>query len=178
VSPASEHAEYAVSPRRVDDPGASTGARAGRVERQAAPVDDPDTRTVARAGLAERQGALVAALVAGEPDPPGFDAVRLAAARRSLLRKRAGEAAKAWPVLAASLGARWASTFAAHHAGRAPGGPLRDGWDLARALHAELTADAAAELAEREALLRYDGVDPPRPRPLGRARLALRRFVR
>ncbi len=157
VSPATEHAELAVSPRRVDDPDAST---------------------VTRAALAERQAALVAALVAGEPDPAGFDAVRLAAARRALLRKRAGEAAKAWPVLAASLGARWASTFAAHHAGRAPGGALRDGWDLARALRAELTTDAAAELAEREALLRYDGVEPPRPRPRGRVRLALRRFVR
>ena len=60
--------------------------------------------------LAERQAALVAALVAGAPDPPGFDPARLAAARRALLRKRAGEAAKHWPVLAASLGPRWSTS--------------------------------------------------------------------
>jgi hypothetical protein len=48
-------------------------------------------------GLAERQAALVAALVAGAPDPPGFDPVRLAATRRALLCKRAGEAAKTAP---------------------------------------------------------------------------------
>ena len=63
------------------------------------------TRRVGISGtLAARQAALVAALVAGAPDPPGFDPARLAAARRALLRKRAGEAAKHWPVLAASLG--------------------------------------------------------------------------
>jgi hypothetical protein len=130
------------------------------------------------ATLAERQAALVAALVAGAPDPAGFDPARLAATRRALLRKRAGEAGVTWPLLAASLGDRWAPTFAAHHRGREPGGALRDGWDLARALRAELSADAAAELAEREATLRYDGNSAPRPRRLGRARLALARFAR
>ena len=56
------------------------------------------TRRVGISGtLAARQAALVAALVAGAPDPPGFDPARLAAARRALLRKRAGEAAKHWP---------------------------------------------------------------------------------
>jgi hypothetical protein len=124
--------------------------------------------------LAQRQAALVAALVAGAPDPPGFDPARLAAARRALLRKRAGEAAKHWPVLAASLGPRWATTFAAHRAGRDPVGGLRDGWDLARALGTELTADATAELRDREARWRYDGVRPPRPR---RIRAALRRLT-
>ncbi|HEY0816941.1 MAG TPA: hypothetical protein VGE11_27005 [Pseudonocardia sp.] len=128
--------------------------------------------------LAERQAALVAALVAGASDPAGFDPARLTATRRALLRKRAGAAARAWPALATFFGDRWASTFAAHHAGRPPGGALRDGWDLARALRAELTADAAAELAEREALLRYDGKTAPRPRRLGRARLALGRLTR
>src|SRR5207302_1708618 len=124
VSPASEHAESAISAPCADAGGAA--------------ADRPTT-------LAERQAALVAALVAGAPDPAGFDPDRLAATRRALLRKRAGEAAKAWPVLAASFGDRWASTFTAHHASRQPGGALRDGWNLARALRAELTADAAAE---------------------------------
>jgi hypothetical protein len=119
--------------------------------------------------LAERQAALVAALVAGAPDPPGFDPARLAATRRALLRKRAGEAAKHWPVLAASLGTRWSTVFAVHRVDREPVGGLRDGWDVARALRAELTPDAAAELGEREALWRYDGAHPPRPRRLRRA---------
>lgn len=120
----------------------------------------------------------MAALVADAPDPAGFDPARLAATRRALLRKRAGETASAWPVLASSLGDRWASTFAVQHAGREPHGALRDGWDLARALRAELSADAATELAEREALLRYDGNSAPRPRRFGRARLALVRRTR
>ena len=130
------------------------------------------TRRIGDAGtLAERQAALVATLVAGAPDPPGFDPTRLAAARRALLRKRAGEAAKHWPVLAASLGPRWSAAFAAQHAGREPGGALRDGWDVARALRAELTADAARELRDRETRWRYDGARPPRRR---RLRAALR----
>jgi hypothetical protein len=124
--------------------------------------------------LAERQAALVAALVAGAPDPPGFDPTRLAAARRALMRKRAGEAAKHWPVLAASLGPRWTTTFAAHHEGRESAGGLRDGWDLARALRPELTADAARELRGREARWRYDGAGTPRPR---RLRAAVRALV-
>jgi hypothetical protein len=128
--------------------------------------------------LAERQAALVAALVAGAPDPPGFDPARLAAARRALLRKRAGEAATHWPVLAASLGPRWSTVFAEHHAGREPAGGLRDGWDLARALRLGLSVDAAAELRDREALWRYDGARPPRPRRLAHLLQAAHRWVR
>jgi hypothetical protein len=138
------------------------------------PVTDPR----ATADLAERQAALVAALVAGAPDPPGFDPARLAAARRALLRKRAGEAAKHWPVLAASLGSRWSTVFAVHYACREPVGGLRDGWDLARALRPDLSADAAAELRDREALWRYDGACPPRPRRLAHLLRAAHRWVR
>jgi hypothetical protein len=134
-------------------------------------------RTRDSATLAERQAALVVALVTGAPDPPGFDPARLAAARQALLRKRAGEAAKQWPVLAAALGPRWSAVFAAHHACREPGGALRDGWDLARALRRELTADAAAELREREAFWRYDGVEAPRRRHLGRLSRAVERLL-
>ena len=97
----------------------------------------------------------------------------VAAARRALLRKRAGEAAKHWPVLAASLGPRWSTEFAAQHAGREPGGALRDGWDVARALRAELTADAARELRDREARWRYDGAGHPRLRRLRAAVAAI-----
>ena len=124
-----------------------------------------DVRHVGGRPLAERQAALVAALVAGASDPPGFDPARLAAARRALLRKRAGEAAKHWPVLAASLGPRWSTAFAAHHAGREPGGALRDGWDLARALRAETDRRRRRELARtRGAAGATTGVEPPRPR--------------
>jgi hypothetical protein len=133
---------------------------------------DPGDESGEVAALAGRQAALVAALVAGAPDPAGFDPTRLAAVRRALLRKRAGEAAREWPALAVSFGESWAAAFAAHHAGREPMGALRDGWDLARARRAELSVDAAAELAECEALLRYDGGSAPRRRRFGRARLA------
>ncbi|MFD1078145.1 hypothetical protein ACFQ29_33320, partial [Longispora fulva] len=43
-----------------------------------------------RAGLAERQARLVAALVAGDPPPPGVDPALLAATTAGLLAKRAG----------------------------------------------------------------------------------------
>jgi hypothetical protein len=125
--------------------------------------------------LAARQAGLVAALVTGEPVPHGFDVARIDATRRALLRKRAGEAATAWPLLAASLGAEWPRVFAAHHAGHEPSGALRDGWDVARALHrrGELSTAAGAELAEREAALRYDGHRHPTPRRLTRLRRAV-----
>ncbi|MGE3286631.1 MAG: DUF692 family multinuclear iron-containing protein [Pseudonocardia sp.] len=119
-----------------------------------------------RATLAAAQARLLDALVAGAPDPPGFDPHRLDATRAALLRKRAGEVARAWPSLAASLGERWPAAFAAHATGRSPKGALRDGWDLARALRAAnaLGPGAAAELTEHEATFRYDGVHPPRRR--------------
>ena len=106
--------------------------------------------------LAARQAALVATLVAGGPVPSGFDAERLAVARRALVRKRAGAAAARWPLLVASLGPDWPAVFAASVAGRPPAGALDDGWDLARALYrrGELGTAAAMELAEREVALR------------------------
>ena len=91
--------------------------------------------------------------------PAGFDRDRLAVARRALVRKRAGEVAAVWPLLAASLGSRWHDTVAAHVTGRAPAGALRDGWQLARDLGrcGELSDAAAVELAEREVTLHHDG---------------------
>ena len=122
--------------------------------------------------LVARQAALVAALVAGGPVPAGFDVARVDATRRALLRKRAGEAAKHWPLLAASLGPEWSRVFTRTLDGREPGGALRDGWDVARALRDTLSPGAAAELAGREAVLRYDGTSAPRPRRTPRAWLA------
>ncbi|MFF4875632.1 hypothetical protein [Micromonospora sp. NPDC000668] len=128
-----------------------------------------DRASDARTGrLAERQAELVAALVAGGPSPEGFAPAPLAATRAALLRKRAGEVARHWPLLAAGLGAGWSSTFAGWAAGRPTAGSLRDGWDLARALRERgaLPPAGAEELAAREARLRYDGCRAPSPRRL------------
>jgi len=132
----------------------------------------------ARVDLAARQAALVAALVAGAPDPAGFDADRLAVARRALVRKRAAAAAAEWPLLAASLGPDWPAVFAASVENRPPAGALADGWTLARTLHRrrELGDAAAVELAEREVVLRFDGTRAPRLRR-GPALRRVRRLV-
>jgi hypothetical protein len=116
--------------------------------------------------LAERQAELVAALTSGAPVPPGFDERLVEAARVALLRKRAGEVARQWPLLAAAFGKRWTGEFAQWAAGRPTQGSLRDGWDLARDLVARdaLPALAGEELATREAAWRYDGASAPRPR--------------
>ncbi|MEO3774889.1 hypothetical protein [Micromonospora sp. B9E7] len=137
-------------------------------------TDVGDGSSTPRAGLAERQAELVAALVAGGPPPAGFAPGPLAATRAALLRKRAGDVARHWPLLAAGLGAAWSTTFAGWAARRPTAGSLRDGWDLARALRHQhtLPPSAAEELAVREARLRYDGRRAPRPRrmpAMGRA---------
>lgn len=122
--------------------------------------------------LARRQAELVASLVANGPDPEGFDPDRLAATRRALLRKRAGEAAKAWPLLARSFGEKWPAVFAEHRSGHPPVGSLRDGWDVALVLRTtgQLTREAAEELAAREAEFHYDGTAAPNPRRWRRLR--------
>lgn len=122
--------------------------------------------------LARRQAALVAALVSGAQTPSGFDETRVRAAAFALVRKRAAEVTKAWPMLRASLGPQWGPEFAAWAAGRPPRGSLRDGWDFARhiAAHVGLDATARQELAEHEIRWRYDGIGPPRRRRLPHAR--------
>ncbi|MFG1892882.1 hypothetical protein ACGFIP_02510 [Micromonospora zamorensis] len=133
------------------------------------PRDDSGRRSSGDVGgLAERQAELVATLVAGGPPPAGFAPAQLAATRAALRRKRAGEVARHWPLLAAGLGAAWSTTFAGWAAGRPTAGSLRDGWDLARAMREQgaLPPAAAEELAVREARLRYDGLGAPRPRRL------------
>ncbi|MFV2101222.1 hypothetical protein [Micromonospora sp. LOL_024] len=118
--------------------------------------------------LAARQAELVLALTTGGPPPPGFATRPLAAARAALLRKRAGEVARHWPLLTAGLGGNWSTVFGEWAASRSPAGGLRDGWDLARTLHARdaLPMLGAEELAVREAGLRYDGRQAPRRRRL------------
>ena len=116
--------------------------------------------TQTAADLARRQAELVAALVANGPAPPGFYPDRLAVARRALMRKRAGEVAAAWPLLAASFGRAWPDVCTSAFGDRPPAGALREGWDLACDLRrrGELGDPATVELAEREvALHRSDG---------------------
>ncbi|PXX65493.1 hypothetical protein DFR70_104557 [Nocardia tenerifensis] len=68
--------------------------------------------------LSERQAALVAALVAGGPLPDGFEAGAVAAAARALLRKRADEVARRYPLLAHACGADFTARFVAWAAER------------------------------------------------------------
>ncbi|MFY1699505.1 MULTISPECIES: hypothetical protein [unclassified Solwaraspora] len=122
--------------------------------------------TVGAGELAAAQRALVAALVTGAADPAGFDRHRLAAARRALLHKRAGELARHWPGLVRALADRWPAVFVSWARARTPVGGWRDGWDLARELAetGQLPATARAELAVAEVRWRYDGRSGPRLR--------------
>ncbi len=119
-----------------------------------------------RERLARAQRALVAALVTGGPAPAGFDPDRVAAAGLALRRKRAGEVAKAWPLLAAAFGGQFADRFATWADRRVGQGALADGFGFARAMRADGTLPGLArgELAAREAEWTYDGVTPPRRR--------------
>jgi hypothetical protein len=129
-----------------------------------------------RITLADQQAAIVAALVAGAEVPPGFDTHRVLATSAALLRKRSGEVAAAWPLMAAAYGKSWTATFVAWAAPHPPAGSLRDGWDFARSAGEALPPLARQELAEHEARFSYDGTSAPRPRRFGalRARRASR----
>jgi hypothetical protein len=118
------------------------------------------------ASLAARQEALVAALVAGAPLPDGFDPRTVGIAADALRRKRAGEVARAWPLLAAALGTRWRDDFAAWAKTRPPRGSFLDGWDFARSLAAsgDLPLTAIFELARVEARWRQDALGARRRR--------------
>ena len=111
-------------------------------------AEQPD----AAAQLGAAQAGLVAALVAGGPLPPGFDAGRVDVARRALLRKRAGEVARAWPLLAGALGTAFTPRFARWATGRPPGGSWADGLAFAQHLRdsGDLPPLATEELAQRE----------------------------
>ena len=122
--------------------------------------------------LAQRQAALVAALVQGDPVPPGFDPVRVRATADALLRKRAGEVGERWPTLRAQFGPQWMEVFTSWASCRPPQGSVRDGWDFARHLASTgaLSGPAAVDLAAAEATYVYDGASTPRRRHLPAAR--------
>ncbi|MFJ2893548.1 DUF692 domain-containing protein [Streptomyces sp. NPDC087218] len=99
--------------------------------------------------LAGAQSALLRALVAGDPAPPGFDAHRLGVQSHALAAKRAGVVAKVAPELPKILGAGYRPAFLAY-AGSSPmsAGYRRDALDFAESLL--IAGQPADEAARRE----------------------------
>ncbi|WP_157749618.1 hypothetical protein [Jatrophihabitans sp. GAS493] len=99
--------------------------------------------------MAQQQRELVAALVNGGPTPAGFNAGRVEAAARALLRKRAGEVGRAWPGLRHGLGEQWQPGFIRWARHRPKAGSFADGFAFAleRQHYGRLPAGARLELA-------------------------------
>ncbi len=95
----------------------------------------------ARRRLAHAQHALLSALVADAPPPPGFDPQRLRVQQQALLGKRADVVAKVEPELPEILGADFRRLFLTYARGR----PMSDGY-----------RQDALDFAE--ALLKTDGI--------------------
>lgn len=116
--------------------------------------------------LAARQQAVVAALTGTDPTPSGFNDTHVDAARRALLRKRAGELHYVWPLLSAALGPQIFPLFAEFAASRPTRGLRTDGFDFACWLdeRGRLPLAGALELAEaRIHWVFYDDGRPPQP---------------
>ncbi len=87
--------------------------------------------------LAAMQAIFLQALTGSGAVPEGFDASRIEALGESLASKRMRSMGRAWPALAASLGAEFAIRFAAFAVMNplpGQGGPLADGRAFARSL--------------------------------------------
>jgi hypothetical protein len=125
------------------DPNTGGSASADPARREPARPDG------ARGRLAIGQAALVAALVAGGPDPAGFAPGALDATRRALLDKRRAEVARRWPALAVEPG--FAASFGAWADGRPPRGSHADGLAFGLAHRAGLGLDARRELLRARA---------------------------
>ncbi|WP_030910899.1 hypothetical protein [Streptosporangium amethystogenes] len=119
----------------------------------------------AREALAGAQAALLAALVAGEEAPPGFDRERLLIQESSLISKRRRTVARLRPDLAALLGDDFAAEFDAYARGRPkpPGGSHADARDFAGRLR------ATGRLPE-ESIAPEPGSGPRRWSPFARRR--------
>jgi hypothetical protein len=90
-----------------------------------------------RRTLAGLQEGLVRALTDGNSCPPGFDEERVQLAARSLVRKRIGALARAWPALRRALGESFeevALAYVTKNPLPQEGGPLADGRAFIRAL--------------------------------------------
>ncbi|MFF3732113.1 DUF692 domain-containing protein [Streptomyces sp. NPDC002476] len=121
--------------------------------------------------VAAAQTALLRALVAGAPAPPGFDERRLGVQSRALASKRAGVVAKVAPELPEILGSGYREAFLAYAARRPmSGGYRRDALDFAEEL---LSTGRPADRAARRRLTRW-WKDRAGGRPPGRTTLLLR----
>ena len=131
-----------------------------------------------REDLAARQAALVAALVAGAPAPPGVDADRVRIQSAALLRKRGRSLAYAEPDLAAALGREFSAAFVAYATGQSQaGGTADDAAEFARyLLKSEHARDAEDRRAARHITLKrllhrarrhHAAEHPPAPVPTG-----------
>lgn len=122
------------------DPLTGAPAPGERAPGERAPGRDTDA---ARRRLAEAQLALLSALVADAPPPPGFDPGRLDVQRRALLAKRLGVVRKIAPEPAEILADDFRDLFLGYARGRPmTGGYRRDALDFARHL---LRTDAVTD---------------------------------
>lgn len=131
-----------------------------------------------RLRLALAQSALLSALVAGTPQPEGFDRGQLLVQVRALAAKRADVVAKVAPELPDILGSVYRPAFAAYARSRPmSGGYRRDALDFAG--HLLACAPAADPAAMRRLRLWWRERSGPAPLPGGRAGRVLRaRFSR
>ncbi|WP_327149123.1 hypothetical protein [Nocardia sp. NBC_01329] len=83
-------------------------------------------------GLADRQAALVRALVAGEPVPPGFDPAGVHATAQALRYKRAREVAVRYPGLVHAAGPDFTTRFVEWARARPRSGTAADAVRFAR----------------------------------------------
>jgi uncharacterized protein len=130
-----------------------------------------------REELAARQAALVAALLAGAPAPPGMDADRVRIQSAALLRKRGRSLAYAEPDLAAALGRDFSAAFTAYATGQPQAGAADDAAEFARfLLRSEHARDAEVRRAARHITLKrllhrarrhHAAEHPPAPVPTG-----------
>ncbi|MFJ5224971.1 DUF692 domain-containing protein [Streptomyces sp. NPDC088400] len=144
-------------------PGAepNTGTETGVVTEPATVTGITDA---ARERLALAETALLSALVAGAPVPPGFDSRRLAVQSRALAAKRADVIAKVAPELPEILGDGYRPAFLAYAAHRPmSAGYRRDALDFAEHLLIDGRPERSA--ARRRLTLWWEeraGARPPR----------------
>ncbi|GHF30881.1 hypothetical protein GCM10010218_10250 [Streptomyces mashuensis] len=144
------------------------------------PVSDRSTAygggtDAARERLALAQHALLSSLVAGAPDPEGFDRRRLEVQRQALLTKRAAVVAKLDPELPRLLGEEYRELFLAYARPRPmTGGYHQDARDfVAHLLDAGLPEDSR----HRERLAAHAAAGHDDAGVLRRLRRRLRRFL-
>lgn len=147
-------------------------------------ADDPGGLDAARAALARRQEALLTALVAGGPVPPGFDPAQVRAQSLGLAAKRRDTTAKVAPELPRLLGRQYGPLFLAYARTHPQTGGYRAdarafaAWALTRGTPANGTpADGTPALGADQRRAVQQWLDPAAqqpPGPLARLRRALR----